>query len=412
MVTKHLPSKTKEELVKENYLLKSRLDEAEQTLTAIQNGEIDAIITPHGSDGPKVYTLKSADTLYRNLIEEMGEGVATLTNTGTIYYANAQIASMLQVPLDKLVGIRFNDFILPEDLELYWAIFEKGSKTKSKGEINIKSVDGTVLPVHISINTLKDLNGVYIVITDLSEQKHREELNEILIKLERSNDELQQFAYVVSHDLREPLRTIISFLQLLEKRYKDQLDQDANEFIEFAVDGTKRMDDMITDLLEYSKVSSKEREFSLVNIEKILDETLLNLKMGINESNAIITYDPLPTVYGDKKLLVELLQNIISNAIKYRSKKTPKIHISAKKDANQWLFCVKDNGIGIDSKHINRIFTIFQRLHGIDEFEGTGIGLSIAEKIVQKHNGHIWVKSQPGKGSTFYFTIAIKQEPL
>lgn len=412
MVTEHLPSKTKEELVKENYLLKSRLDEAEQTLNAIQNGEIDAIITPQGSDGPKVYTLKSADTLYRNLIEEMGEGVATLTNSGTIYYANAQIASMLQVPLDKIVGIKFNDFILPEDLGLYWAIFEKGLKTKSKGEINIKSVDGIILPVHISINTLKDLNGVYIVITDLSEQKHREELNEILIKLERSNAELQQFAYVASHDLREPLRTITSFLQLLEKRYKDQLDQDANEFIEFAVDGAKRMDDMITDLLEYSRVSSKEREFSLVNIEKILDETLLNLKMGIDESNAVITYDRLPTVYGDKKLLVELLQNIISNAIKYRGKKTPKIHISAKKEANQWLFCVKDNGIGIDSKHINRIFTIFQRLHGMDEFEGTGIGLSIAEKIVQKHNGNIWAESQPGKGSTFYFTIAIKQEPL
>lgn len=412
MVTENLPSKTKEELVKENYLLKSRLDEAEQTLNAIQNGEIDAIITPQGSDGPKVYTLKSADTLYRNLIEEMGEGVATLTNSGTIYYANAQIASMLQVPLDKIVGIKFNDFILPEDLGLYWAIFEKGLKTKSKGEINIKSVDGIILPVHISINTLKDLNGVYIVITDLSEQKHREELNEILIKLERSNAELQQFAYVASHDLREPLRTITSFLQLLEKRYKDQLDQDANEFIEFAVDGAKRMDDMITDLLEYSRVSSKEREFSLVNIEKILDETLLNLKIQIDESNAVITYDPLPTVYGDKKLLVELLQNIISNAIKYRSKKTPRIHISAKKETNQWLFCVKDNGIGIDSNHINRIFTIFQRLHGIDEFEGTGIGLSIAEKIVQKHNGNIWAESQPGNGSTFYFTIAIKQEPL
>jgi len=412
MVNEHFPPKTREELVDENYLLKSQLDEAKQTLNAIQNGEIDAIITSQGSDGPKVYTLKSADTLYRNLIEEMGEGVATLTNTGTIYYANAQMASMLQVPLDKIVGIRFNDFILPEDLGLYWAIFEKGLKTKSKGEINIKTVEGIVLPIHISVNTLEDLNGVYIVITDLSEQKHHEELNEILIKLERSNDELQQFAYVASHDLREPLRTITSFLQLLEKRYTDQLDQDASEFIEFAVDGARRMDNMITDLLEYSRVSSKEREFNLVTIEKILDETLLNLKMRIDESNALITYDPLPTVYGDRKLLVELFQNIISNAIKYRSEETPKIHISAKKEDNHWLFSIKDNGIGIDTQHINRIFTIFQRLHGINEFEGTGIGLSIAQKIIQKHNGHIWAESQPGKGSTFYFTIAMKEELL
>ncbi len=200
MVTEHIPSKTNDELVNENIELKSRLDEAEQTLNAIQNGEIDAIITPQGSDGPKVYTLESADTVYRNLIEEMGEGVVTLTNTGTIFYANAQLASMLQVPLDKIIGLKFNDFILSEDLGIYWAIFENGLKTKSKGEINIKSVDGVILPVHISINTSKDLNGVYIVITDLSEQKHREELNESLIKLERSNAELQQFAYVASHD--------------------------------------------------------------------------------------------------------------------------------------------------------------------------------------------------------------------
>ena len=140
MVTEQIPSKTNDELVNENIELKSRLDEAEQTLNAIQNGEIDAIITPQGSDGPKVYTLESADTVYRNLIEEMGEGVATLTNTGTIFYANAQLASMLQVPLDKIIGLRFNDFILPEDLGIYWAIFENGLETKSKGEINIKSI--------------------------------------------------------------------------------------------------------------------------------------------------------------------------------------------------------------------------------------------------------------------------------
>ena len=223
MVAENIPSKTNDELVNENIELKSRLDEAEQTLNAIQNGEIDAIITPQGSDGPKVYTLESADTVYRNLIEEMGEGVVTLTNTGTIFYANAQLASMLQVPLDKIIGLKFNDFIISEDLGIYWAIFENGLKKKSKGEINIKSVDGVVLPVHISINTLNDLNGVYIVVTDLSEQKHREELNESLIKLERSNAELQQFAYVASHDLREPLRMITSFLQLLERRYKDKL---------------------------------------------------------------------------------------------------------------------------------------------------------------------------------------------
>jgi PAS domain S-box-containing protein len=407
MVTEHIPSKTNDELVNENIELKSRLDEAEQTLNAIQNGEIDAIITPQGSDGPKVYTLESADTVYRNLIEEMGEGVVTLTNTGTIFYANAQLASMLQVPLDKIIGLKFNDFILSEDLGIYWAIFENGLKAKSKGEINIKSVDGVVLPVHISINTLNDLNGVYIVVTDLSEQKHREELNESLIKLERSNAELQQFAYVASHDLREPLRMITSFLQLLEQRYKDQLDDDANEFIGFAVDGAKRLDDMITDLLEYSKVTNKTLEFKQVNVDHVLEETLASLKMQIDETHAIIKHDPLPNIYADEKLLIQLFQNLITNAIKYHGEKTPKIHISVQKDENQYQFAVKDNGIGMSPEYLKQIFTIFKRLHTNEEYEGTGIGLAIAEKIIQQFKGSIWVESEPGKGSTFYFTIPI-----
>jgi PAS domain S-box-containing protein len=407
MVTEHIPSKTNDELVNENIELKSRLDEAEQTLNAIQNGEIDAIITPQGSDGPKVYTLESADTVYRNLIEEMGEGVVTLTNTGTIFYANAQLASMLQVPLDKIIGLKFNDFILSEDLGIYWAIFKNGLKTKSKGEINIKSVDGVVLPVHISINTLNDLNGVYIVVTDLSEQKHREELNESLIKLERSNAELQQFAYVASHDLREPLRMITSFLQLLEQRYKDQLDDDANEFIGFAVDGAKRLDDMITDLLEYSKVTNKTLEFKQVNVDHVLEETLASLKMQIDETHAIIKHDPLPNIYADEKLLIQLFQNLITNAIKYHGEKTPKIHISVQKDENQYQFAVKDNGIGMSPEYLKQIFTIFKRLHTNEEYEGTGIGLAIAEKIIQQFKGSIWVESEPGKGSTFYFTIPI-----
>jgi PAS domain S-box-containing protein len=409
MVTENnIPSKTKDELLKENFELKSRLDEAEQTLNAIQNGEIDAIITPQGSDGPKVYTLESADTLYRNLIEEMGEGVATLTNTGNIFYANLQLASILQVPLDKIIGLKFNDFILPEDLGLYWTIFENGLERKSKGEINIKSVEGVVSPVHISINTLKDLNGVYVVITDLSEQKHREKLNESLIKLERSNAELQQFAYVASHDLREPLRMITSFLQLLEKRYKDQLDDDANEFIGFAVDGAKRLDDMIKDILEYSKITSKTLEFKQVNVEHVLEETLARLKIQIDENNAIITHDPLPNIYADEQLLIQLFQNLISNSIKYHGKETPKIHIHVQKDENQYQFSVKDNGIGMSPNHLKQIFTIFKRLHTHEEYEGTGIGLAIAEKIIQQFKGSIWVESELGKGSTFYFTIPIK----
>jgi light-regulated signal transduction histidine kinase (bacteriophytochrome) len=224
-------------------------------------------------------------------------------------------------------------------------------------------------------------------------------------ELAKSNADLEHFAYVASHDLREPLRMITSFLQLLERRYKDQLDTDANEFIGFAVDGAKRLDAMIKDLLAYSKVSSEEREFSLIKLENILEETLINLKVQIDENNAIITDDPLPTVNRNNKLLVQLFQNLIGNAIKYRSHDKPQIHISSKEEKNQYIFSVKDNGIGIDSEHQNRIFTIFQRLHRNDEYEGTGIGLVIAQKIIQELGGAIWVESELGKGSTFYFTI-------
>lgn len=787
-------SKNKDELIFE---LQSRLDEAEQTLNAIQNGEIDAIITPHGSDNPNVFTLESADTIYRNLIEEMGEGVATLTPEGIIFYCNAQLAVLLDAPLDKTIGLRFSDFVVNKDLEEFNSIFNRGLKRKSKGEITIKSIDGTVRPVLISINNLKDQKGVYIVVTDLTEQMHHEELkisyeklnkslkdlsrtesllsavtnlsseliyvkdnqsswiyvnpalervigktskellgkndldsysdpeigrkiiendkrimgsgkeetleeivetpngvrqfisvktprfnhkkevigivgishditdrkkaeetlkrqatlldasyeaifsweyggeilswnkgaerlygyiaeesigkighellktefpvefedfisklgeddfwkgelihttkngqkivvetrqqliqdtkgkkiviennrditerkqiekdlkkseqslaeaqhiahigswewnlktgkincskelysiynvdpnnftptmstfsdymcpadeehvnqavdllmsegksenfdfrivledgsirvlntlaevakydengkpliimginqditerkktelklNENIKKLAESNKELEQFAYITSHDLREPLRMITSFLQLLERKYKDELDQDAKDYIGFAVDGAKRLDAMTNDLLLYSKISRGKRNITSVNFENALKLAEMNLKVQIEESDATIIHDPLPTLSGDESLYVRLFQNLIGNAIKYHGQDNPIIHISTKKEKNQYLFSVKDNGIGMSPNHIDQIFTIFKRLHTHDEYDGTGIGLAIAQKIVHQHGGEIWAESESGKGSTFYFTIPIK----
>ena len=824
--------KSKDELIVE---LQSKLAEAEETLYAIQNGEIDAIVTPQGSNESKVYTLESADTLYRNIVQEMGEGVATLTMDNTILYGNVQLANIMKLPLEKLIGQSLINFILSDDLEKYKKIFNNGLNGESKGEITIKASDGTVLPVQITINTIKDLKGVYAVITDLSTYKHNEELKiaqeqlnkslkalskseenykrildnlqdayiradkdgniimtspsavrmyrynspddmmgvsakslykhqesrdqlikqlyengfvedfesealrkdgtsfsasvnsqfhyddngqiqgteafvrdfterkkaeesiqklanlvessedaiitkslngtitswnigaeniygysaeeiigsnisilapenlkqeideliedikqgkkvhhyetvrirkdgllinisitlspiyikgqlagistiarditqskeveaelkiyrgqlENLVKertaelesaykslkesqehyltlfnsidegfctvevifddnnhpvdyrflevnpafeeqtglvdaknrlmrdmasdhedywfeiygevaltgkpirfvnqakelnrwydvyafkvgnpenrevailfsditkfkesenklknyqhtleeqvkkrtkeLTRSNSELEHFAHVASHDLREPLRMITSFLQLLERKYDDKLDKDAHEFIGFAVDGAKRLNNMINDLLEYSQVTSKDREFKQIESEQILEETLINLKVPIDENNAIISHDPLPTIVGDKEILVELFQNLISNSIKYHGEDTPKIHVSATEKNNYHCFSIKDNGIGMSNDHLERIFTIFQRLHGKDEYEGTGIGLSIAQKIVHEHGGQIWVESQQGNGSTFYFTIPIQPAPV
>ncbi len=238
-----------------------------------------------------------------------------------------------------------------------------------------------------------------------SQENLEEKVKERTKALEESNKELQQFAYVASHDLKEPLRMITSFLQLLERRYMDQLDQDAHEFIEYAVEGAKRLDSMITDLLEYSKIGRSKLKIVPVICEEIIDKVMMNLKVPIEENNAIITHDLTYSVNCDENLMVILFQNLIGNAIKYRSQNNPEIHISVSEERNQYLFSVKDNGIGIEEEHLDRIFTIFQRLHTRDKYEGTGIGLAISEKIVKQLGGNIWAESEIGNGTTFYFTI-------
>jgi len=231
------------------------------------------------------------------------------------------------------------------------------------------------------------------------------ELAERARDLERSNMELQQFAYVASHDLQEPLRTIASFTQLLAKRYHDKLDDKAREFINFAVDGSKRMQTLINDLLAYSRVGTQGKPFAPTRCDAVLDRILKNLKIGIESSGAVITREPLPVVIGDEVQLAQLFQNLLTNAIKFRAADIPRIHISATLDGTTWKFMVRDNGVGISPEHHDRIFVIFQRLHTRTEFPGTGIGLAISKKVAERHGGQIWIEATPGGGSTFCFTI-------
>ena len=242
-------------------------------------------------------------------------------------------------------------------------------------------------------------------IVDITDHKKTEKkLYELNQKLKRSNTELEQFAYVASHDLQEPLRMVSSFAQLLEKNYKGKLDERADEFIYFVVDGARRMQALINDLLEYSRVT-KYKRFEPVDLEEVLKVILSHLQTAVEEKQAQITCHSLPKVMADPLMIGQVFQNLIGNALKYRGREPPKIHISAEKEENQFILSVKDNGIGISSEHLERIFVIFQRLHSRDEYEGTGIGLAIAQKIVHQHGGKIWVESEPGKGSTFYFTL-------
>ena len=232
------------------------------------------------------------------------------------------------------------------------------------------------------------------------------ELAERAKDLERSNMELQQFAYVASHDLQEPLRTIASFTQLLAKRYQDKLDDKAREFINFAVDGSKRMQTLINDLLAFSRVGSQGKILTPVNCDGVLERILKGLKRAIEESRATITADRLPIVLADEMQLGQLFQNLIGNAIKFRGENPPRVHISAARNGDGWKISVRDNGIGIAREHRERIFVIFQRLHTKTQYPGTGIGLAICKKIVERHGGRLWVEDTPEGGSTFVFTIA------
>jgi light-regulated signal transduction histidine kinase (bacteriophytochrome) len=229
-----------------------------------------------------------------------------------------------------------------------------------------------------------------------------------MAELDRSNKELEQFAYVTSHDLREPLRMMTSFSQSLEKRYKDKLDSTANEYIHFIVDGAARMQRLIDDILVYSRVTTRGQPFETVEMERVFQEVLLNLKAAVEETKAQIFHDPLPVIQADPTQMKQVLQNLIANAIKFHEEGQPSvINISSKHDDNEWLFSVKDNGIGMDPALFGRLFNLFQRLHPPDKYPGTGVGLAVTKKIVQRHGGRIWVESEPGKGSTFHFTIPL-----
>jgi PAS domain S-box-containing protein len=259
----------------------------------------------------------------------------------------------------------------------------------------------TLLAVMVDITDRK--------VADEALRKSREELAAKAVELARSNAELEQFAYVSSHDLQEPLRMVSSYLQLIESRYKEHLDEDGHEFIRYAVDGAKRMQALINDLLSFSRVGTRGKPFGPVESEASLKDALNNLEVAIETDHAKVEYGALPKVTADVGQLTQLFQNLVGNAIKFHGEAAPAVHIEATRGDGVWTFAVRDNGIGIDPKYFDRVFIVFQRLHARDDYPGTGIGLAICKKIVERHGGRIWVESEPGKGSTFRFTLPDKR---
>lgn len=287
-----------------------------------------------------------------------------------------------------------------------------------RGQHNIEMVyrtkDARRLPVLFSSALLRGrdgrLQGVVCVAQDLTDRKRAEEaMRAYAQELARSNAELEQFAYVASHDLQEPLRMVASYTQLLARRYKGRLDADADEFIGFAVDAATRMQRLINDLLAYSRVGTRGKPFEPTNLSEVVDQVLATLKLAIEEGGARVTRDPLPTVMADATQMGQLFQNLIGNAIKFRKKDTPlHIHVSVAPHGREWRVEVADNGIGFEPAYAERIFVIFQRLHTVAEYPGTGIGLAICKKIVERHRGRIWADASPGRGSTFSFTLPLE----
>jgi light-regulated signal transduction histidine kinase (bacteriophytochrome) len=259
------------------------------------------------------------------------------------------------------------------------------------------------------LSPLESAEGILVTaaIRDIATRKKAEaHLLQKVEELNRSNEELGQFAYIASHDLQEPLRMVASYTQLLSRRYKGKLDSDADEFIAFAVDGASRMQRLIQDLLIYSRAGTKGMDLLDTSSEEALQQALTNLRGAIEESGAQVTHDPLPSVLADEMQLIQLFQNLVGNAIKYQSPGVPRVHISAAKNGEKkWIFSVRDNGLGIDSQYFEKIFGMFQRLHRREKFDGTGIGLAICKKIVERHGGSISVESQTGHGSTFRFAL-------
>jgi PAS domain S-box-containing protein len=286
-----------------------------------------------------------------------------------------------------------------------------GGHADAEGHFTSKS--GRQTPYYFTgllykINDKPHLLGMGMDMTEI--KTAQEAVRKTMMELERSNKELEQFAYIASHDLQEPLRMVSSYVQLLAQRYKGRFDADADDFIHYAVDGAVRMQTMINDLLAYSRVGTRGKPFGQADCDAILKQVLVGLKFLIEESGALITSDPLPVIMADPSQLLQVFQNLISNAIKFRGEKTPEIYIRAERKGNEWVFSVSDNGIGFEEKYGGKIFDIFKRLHTASKYPGSGIGLTICRKIVERHKGRIWAESEPGKGSKFYFALPTRHE--
>ncbi len=347
-----------------------------------------------------------------SIVESSEDAIIGKTLEGTIVSWNHGAELLYGYPAEEVVGKSISILAppdRPDEVRRILSSVAQGVHVSYFDTVRLRK-DGTPVDVSISISPLKNAAGEVVgasaIERDTTERRRAEEaLRNRTLELERSNAELEQFAYVASHDLQEPLRMVTNFSQLLAERYKGRLDGDADEFIGFAVEGATRMRALIDGLLSFARVKSRAEEPELTDTGEVLGRCLTALRVAIKNARAEVTHGPLPTVLADEMQLDHLFQNLLSNALKFHNSSPPRVHVSAHRDGDEWVFAVKDNGIGIDPRYHERVFVIFQRLHSRQAYPGTGIGLSICKRIVEHHHGRIWVESSEGRGATFYFTI-------
>ena len=372
--------------------------------------------------------LQKAEQRFRSLLEAAPDAMVMCRDDGEIVMVNSQTEALFECGRDKLISRNIRTLV-PD-----WGFRLRHGWNDDFGSPRIQPAErgkefqafrngGAPFPVEITFSPLHTQEGVVITsaIRDISDRKRAEEqirqfntnleerVRERTEALLRSNEELQQFAYVASHDLQEPLRTVSVFAQLLAKRYEGQLDGDADQFIRFIVDGAERMEHLIHDILDYSRVDARAADlFTRTSCDSAMDDAISNLHSVIEQTGAIIDREPLPSVIGDPVQLTRLFQNLLGNAIRYRSEASPRIRVSAVANTVEWLFSVKDNGIGIEPQYADKVFGIFRCLQPRDKSSGSGMGLAICRKIVSRHDGRIWVEPSEGPGATIRFTLPKK----
>jgi PAS domain S-box-containing protein len=428
-VKNEIANKTKQDLLRELEELQFQLNEANETIEAIRTGQIDALIV-HGDDGHQLFTLKTADHTYRVFIEKMTEGAVTLNQQGLILYCNTQFTSIVQRSLSEVIGTPFENFVAEENKTSYRALFKECWERDCKGELMMIAVDGRT-PVQLSLTTLELEEGISlsIILTDLTAQKKTQQqlymnniqLEEINRALEASNHDLQQFASIASHDLQEPLRKIQIFSNLISER-ETSLSDGAKLHLQKIIQSSARMKTLIIDVLNYSKLSADDFRMQPVDLHEVVNELCEDFELLIEEKNGRIVAQNLPSIEVNKGQIRQVFQNIISNALKFsKDGVPPTIEITARRikeksftspEKTDGAYCfirIIDYGIGFDDKYVQNIFSLFERLNSKDKYEGTGIGLAIAKKIIDKHNGLITAVSKPGQGAEFQIILPVFQ---